>query len=530
MTGSRCWWTATGWPSSGSGRWPPRCSGAMSSSTAQEQRVFRAVSVLPGPFTLDGAEAVAGPAACQTVPRLVDCSLLVPPRAGPDGRTRYTMLKYLPAYGAGLLAEAGEGDQAAAALAGYVAELAEGPSAGLHTHTQEVASLRLFDAEETSMHHALAWAMEHDPDLALRLALTQSQWWLLRGRLTSQAPLLAAAAEHADVGSNEWCTARMLLGQAACQLAEPDAAVEHYTTVRDALERTHRRTDPVGLLLMTLCLAGLSAARLQMGRVAEAAEDARQAMDVARQTGYQGLEAIALTCLGTVAWRAGDRATRSGSCGRAGGLGRLRGRAAPGPQPVRDDDHDRDRRPGRRRAGLRGRADLVAGSGRSDEPERPALEQGVPGLAGQSHRQHETAHLRELLQIGMQTGLRPIILVSLDCCGHLCAATGRPAEAITAWAAASALSGPWPLLVDTRNLAERERTPAERQGTARPGRGPGGRGTRRGHEPAHRRQVRSPARSGPAASRATHNRRPRLCRVTMSWAISAFGLLGFSPT
>ncbi|HTQ94410.1 MAG TPA: helix-turn-helix transcriptional regulator, partial [Streptosporangiaceae bacterium] len=67
-----------------------------------------------------------------------------------------------------------------------------------------------------------------------------------------------------------------------------------------------------------------------------------------------------------------------------------------------------------------------------------------------------TAHLRELLQIGMQTGLRPILLASLDCCGHLCAATGRPAEAITAWAAASALSGPWPLPYDTRNLAERE--------------------------------------------------------------------------
>src|SRR6516164_9882796 len=50
---------------------------------AEEQRVFRTVSVFPGPFTLDGAEAVAGPVAGQTVPRLVDCSLLVPPRAGP---------------------------------------------------------------------------------------------------------------------------------------------------------------------------------------------------------------------------------------------------------------------------------------------------------------------------------------------------------------------------------------------------------------------------------------------------------------
>ena len=76
---------------------------------AEEQRVFRAVSVFPGPFTLDGAEAVAGPVAGQTVPRLVDCSLLVPPRAGPDGRTRYTMLETLRAFGAGLLARGQRG-------------------------------------------------------------------------------------------------------------------------------------------------------------------------------------------------------------------------------------------------------------------------------------------------------------------------------------------------------------------------------------------------------------------------------------
>ena len=81
---------------------------------AEEQRVFRAVSVFPGPFTLDGAEAVAGPVAGQTVPRLVDCSLLVPPRAGPDGRTRYTMLETLRAFGAGLLAQASEDAEAEA--------------------------------------------------------------------------------------------------------------------------------------------------------------------------------------------------------------------------------------------------------------------------------------------------------------------------------------------------------------------------------------------------------------------------------
>ena len=73
-----------------------------------ERRVFRAVSVFPAGFTLEGAEAVAGPGAGAVVLRLVDCSLLTPPRAGPDGRSRYAMLETLRAYGAGLLAEAGE--------------------------------------------------------------------------------------------------------------------------------------------------------------------------------------------------------------------------------------------------------------------------------------------------------------------------------------------------------------------------------------------------------------------------------------
>ena len=42
----------------------------------QNRRVFRLVSVFPGPFTLEAAEAVAGVAAGPAVLRLVDCSLL----------------------------------------------------------------------------------------------------------------------------------------------------------------------------------------------------------------------------------------------------------------------------------------------------------------------------------------------------------------------------------------------------------------------------------------------------------------------
>src|ERR1700722_11857166 len=54
----------------------------------RERRVFRAVSVFPGAFTLEAAEAVAGAGARPAVLHLVDSSLLVPPRAGSGGRDR----------------------------------------------------------------------------------------------------------------------------------------------------------------------------------------------------------------------------------------------------------------------------------------------------------------------------------------------------------------------------------------------------------------------------------------------------------
>ena len=99
----------------------------------QEQRVFRALSVFPAGFTMAAAEAVAGETAGPAVLHLVDCSLLVPPRPGPDGRSRYAMLETLRAYGARLRAAAREHDEAAAALAGYAVRVAEQAAAGMTT-------------------------------------------------------------------------------------------------------------------------------------------------------------------------------------------------------------------------------------------------------------------------------------------------------------------------------------------------------------------------------------------------------------
>ena len=127
-----------------------------------ERRAFRAVSVFPGPFTLEGAEAVAGADAGLAVLRLVDCSLLVPPRTGVDGRPRYVMLETLRAYGARLRAEAGEQDTVAAALAAYALRVAQEAAAGLQTGAGEVAAARRLDAEDPTTRQVLAWAIARD--------------------------------------------------------------------------------------------------------------------------------------------------------------------------------------------------------------------------------------------------------------------------------------------------------------------------------------------------------------------------------
>ena len=127
--------------------------------------------------------------------RLVDCSLLSPPQAGRDGRSPYQMLETLRAYGSGLLAGAGELEEAAATLAGYAVEVAEQAAAGLQTSgAEEAQAAWRLDAEDATMRQVLAWALDRDPDTAVRLAAALGWWWLLRGRLPSRYGLLREVA------------------------------------------------------------------------------------------------------------------------------------------------------------------------------------------------------------------------------------------------------------------------------------------------------------------------------------------------
>ncbi|MGH3295540.1 MAG: LuxR C-terminal-related transcriptional regulator [Trebonia sp.] len=421
-----------------------------------ERQVFRAVSVFPGPFTLEGAEAVAGGGAGQAVLRLVDGSLLVPPRVDQDGRTRYQMLETLRAYAARLLAAAGEEAEAEAALSAYAANVATESSIGLDGGTTELASLRRFDAEDATMSCALAWAMDHDPDTALRLALALRPWWQIRGRLTSQARLLAAVAEYAEPGSDEWCAAILCLGQAAGQAGDAVAALEHFTAVRDVLEDAGRPASPWWPMLLSMCLDGRSGTLSSLGRIAEAVNDGRRALDLARDTGMPGLEALALACLSVAAWHGGDRDRAFRLARQAQQLpGDVAGVLQRGVSQlitmVLAEAGDVAAAEEACAAGLawcREAGDLTALAGQLGN--RVALDL-------RAHRVGDAAaHLREQLEIATRTGIRPVLVAGLDYCGHLCAATQRHAEAVTMWAAMSALGRPGVLPFPPLNLNRRD--------------------------------------------------------------------------
>jgi hypothetical protein len=286
----------------------------------------------------------------------VDCSLLTPPRDGSDGRPRYSMLETLRAYGAEQLAEAGEQDQAAAALAGYALGVAEEAAAGLQTRTGEREAARRLDAEEATMRQVLAWAMSHDPEVALRLAGALGWWWFLQGRLAGQGPLLAAVTGNAEPGSDQWCAAQFMLAWATYYSGDMAGAVEHFTALRGAVAA--RPPSPA----LADALAGRAFVLRDLGQIPEATEEARRALAVVGGVGHPFGEALAL--LGPRSLRRGRRGRgRGGAAGPAG---------CPGPRrrPRLDNADmrhvlgpaaDRGRRVRRCRACLRGRAGCVPG-------------------------------------------------------------------------------------------------------------------------------------------------------------------------
>jgi predicted ATPase/DNA-binding CsgD family transcriptional regulator len=398
--------------------------------TEDEQRVFRRLAIFPGPFTLSASAAVAGDATESAVLHLVDCSLLNPPQRGPDGRSRYLMLEALRAFGRDRLADTDEQYAAAVSLARYAVHVAGQAAAGLNSNGGEAAAALWLDAEDAAVHQALDWALEHDSDTALKLAVALASWWPLRGRLVTGHALLIRAIGQSGRHDDHWCAATFRLGRLATVMGDYPAALVHLTAACDAL--ASRPPSPE----LADALVGRSVALRNLGRLTEATDDGYRALRLAHEVGYPAGEAAALAHLSIAAVYGGDdeaafeRASQARRvdpaalpdkvtrlCGMAHANALIQVGQADSAQQICAD----------------GLAQARAAGDVGDQANFLYLTLYSARRAG--HMADAGAHLRESISMATQSGDRLRMIDNLDDCGYVCADTGRWPEAITLWAA-----------------------------------------------------------------------------------------------
>jgi predicted ATPase/DNA-binding CsgD family transcriptional regulator len=401
--------------------------------TSDERRVFRQTAVFPGPFTLEGAEAISGPAAGQAVLRLVDCSLVTPPLPGADGRSRYLMLDTLRAYGAERLNEADEAPAAQAAMARYSLEIAEQAVQSMRGGPAERLAARWLDIESATIRESLDWALGHAPEVAVRLVIALGPWWYVRGQVDTAIPLLQAAASHAERPGDLWSSVQFWIGEAAYTRGDYTLAQEAYGAVIDAA--ADRAPWPV----LADVLAGRAVTLANTNQIDAGLDDARRAVAVARDLRYPAGEAFGLNILSLITYYTGDMETALALIRQAMDIDPA---VVPGWIARWSNSFlcmfltETEDWPAARNSCTEGLARAREAGDLHSEAFCLGLMTDMDQRAGRIAEASD--HLRESLQLFVRIGDPFGILDSLDRAGLQCAATERWPEALTLLAAAVA--------------------------------------------------------------------------------------------
>ena len=169
---------------------------------AEEQRIFRRMSVFVGGCTLEAAESVCkyeGDLSVDTMGRIVsltDKSLLL--RGRPTTEPRFGMLETVREYAFEQLEVSRELEMAQRRHAAYYEKLAEEAESQLTGQEQE-AWLRRLENEHDNLRAALRWCIEQgEAEVALRLGGALSRFWYRRGHITEGRKWLGKALAIAE--------------------------------------------------------------------------------------------------------------------------------------------------------------------------------------------------------------------------------------------------------------------------------------------------------------------------------------------
>jgi predicted ATPase len=188
----------------------------------ESRTLFAELGVFVGGWTLETAEAVAGPDALDGIAVLADQSLVT--RKG----ERYEMFESIRAYALEQLTAGGGLDDARRRHARAFAALAEQAEGGIRGPAQATWFARL-DADAENLRAATTWALvDGETDTALRLAGGLLRFWAARGALTERREALATALAAGAGSPGPRVTALQAAGVMAAEAGDFEAAGAHF--------------------------------------------------------------------------------------------------------------------------------------------------------------------------------------------------------------------------------------------------------------------------------------------------------------
>jgi predicted ATPase len=139
----------------------------------EEQRLFAHLGVFVGGCTLEAAEGVVE-AGLDTLQSLVEKSLLR------HTNERFWMLETIRDYAVERLGDSGEAGGIRRRHAEYFRTVAESTCLAVERIEQGTMRYDIAIAEQDNMRGAIDWALEHDPELGLRIAIELEQFWITK--------------------------------------------------------------------------------------------------------------------------------------------------------------------------------------------------------------------------------------------------------------------------------------------------------------------------------------------------------------
>jgi non-specific serine/threonine protein kinase len=272
-----------------------------------EQRVFNGLSVFAAGFDLVAAEEVCGtdPLSPDDVldllSSLVEKSLVQLDER--DDGTRYRMLDTIRDYAREKLEESGDAPAVAARHCDHYFALAKTIRDGLEGADQPVW-IRRGETELDNLRAAIALALAGgtDPIIAVKLAVTMTPFWTLRGYLSEgravvRAAMALPALQDSDVAQAHAAYVGAVLAHGQGDHGQARQMLEHCLVL-------HRRLGNEVEIAATL--STLALARLQAGDAAGAEASEREALALFRALGERNGEAIGLLHLGQIAVYVGN--------------------------------------------------------------------------------------------------------------------------------------------------------------------------------------------------------------------------------